>query len=561
MTIATDISVASNGDIRYTGDAHGGAAPGYYTVIQFHRFLQDLADDAVASGDDLLDITKPTPSDKSTDNIIKLNAPYNIDSVLSEHLYDGSITQANGDETYSGLVVVGSVPATTELQLVQNNVLLPSYWGTGLNTNPTANILLRIMVLTRVAGSDIDGKRLRVQARELGDSYAEFSLTAGLGNSTAAIFTSVDLNNQKSEPTIAAMTSIVNVEGYQGLDVDGDTINEFYYSQWDTGVQTINDLYERTKWLQRRGTAETIYGISGSLFRGITHSIPYNTQDVGEFFTEGEIVTFGDGATALVLADTEAGVDTSDSGILYVQLLTGVAPLNGATIAGLTCNALVNGVSTSRTVSPAFIGATTGSAIIGAYGIGVQPLDLTNRDQLFDLGNTLRVPPNNVQFSVGGLVIGEDYVLVGPESGGVLQENQFALQTSLITDNITSIQINVLIPSDTPTTGTIRVQDDIGVYRKLHYSSYTGDTFTIDTTDGNEDFALTNATALNNVFISYIDKLATAPLENFTCVFSSVRSLFIRVRDGGTSPIKTFETTGTLGFSGGQTTVIRTSDA
>ena len=39
------------------------------------------------------------------------------------------------------------------------------------------------------------------------------------------------------------------------------------------------------------------------------------------------------------------------------------------------------------------------------------------------------------------------------------------------------------------------------------------------------------------------------------------RSLFIRVRDGAASPIKTFETTGTLGSAGGSSTAIRTSDA
>jgi len=37
--------------------------------------------------------------------------------------------------------------------------------------------------------------------------------------------------------------------------------------------------------------------------------------------------------------------------------------------------------------------------------------------------------------------------------------------------------------------------------------------------------------------------------------------LFVRVRDGGASPIKQFETTATLGSNGGSATAIRTSDA
>ena len=70
MAIATDIAVDANGDFYYTGAAHGAAGAGYYTVIEFHRFAQDLADDATASGDDLIDITNTTPSNRSTDDRI-----------------------------------------------------------------------------------------------------------------------------------------------------------------------------------------------------------------------------------------------------------------------------------------------------------------------------------------------------------------------------------------------------------------------------------------------------------------------------------------------------------
>jgi len=62
-------------------------------------------------------------------------------------------------------------------------------------------------------------------------------------------------------------------------------------------------------------------------------------------------------------------------------------------------------------------------------------------------------------------------------------------------------------------------------------------------------------------FISYIDELAGGTTATFTAVYNADRSLFIRVRDGGGTPIKTFETTGTLGSAGGSTTAIRTSDA
>ena len=89
------------------------------------------------------------------------------------------------------------------------------------------------------------------------DSFAEFNLTAGLGNSTAAIFTGNDLNNQTAVGTIrgwdgAAATDINNTEGLANLDVNNDTTTEQYYSEWNRGDQSINDLYEFTKVLQMR---------------------------------------------------------------------------------------------------------------------------------------------------------------------------------------------------------------------------------------------------------------------------------------------------------------------
>jgi len=85
MAIATDIAIDVSGNIYYTGAVHGAAGAGYYSVIEFHRYLQDLADDAVASGDDLIDITSDTPSDRSTDNIVQVLTGFRLDDVSVYH--------------------------------------------------------------------------------------------------------------------------------------------------------------------------------------------------------------------------------------------------------------------------------------------------------------------------------------------------------------------------------------------------------------------------------------------------------------------------------------------
>ena len=625
MAIGDDFSIATNGDIRYTGTTAN------YTVLELHRWLQGLADDAAAAGNDLVDITDTTPSERSTDNIITLNSPYNIDDTAAEHLYDGSISQASGATVYSGLVVVGAVEASTQLKIIQNGSLLTSYWGTGLNADAAQNILLCLMIKTRANNVDIDGKRLRVQARELSDTYSEFSVTMGLGNATAAIFTANDLNNQTAAATIATWSDITNTEGLNLIDVNADTVNEEYYSQWDRGSRTLNQLYERTKWIQRRGTSETIHGMNGELFRGVTHSFAYDGEAgtgpatntdyawglkvdydneasgpfiVGEalFFAtsnaRGRLIALDDnGVTGTMIVSIESGTpgdnnvitgqtsaatadvngapvgqatggglarllavdDDGTTGNLYVQLLNGTAPANNAILYHSTDAArtvTVDGTPTARTVKPEFIGASTGSAIIGAYGLGIQAADLNASSLLLDLSNTARTPPNNVTFTVAGLVSGEDRVLVGPADAGVLDVDQFTLNGALTGAAVTAVVVNGSIPADTPVTGTIRILRASGIYSRHAYTSWTASTFTIGSTDFSSDNAANGA----NTFISYIDKLAGATSESFTSVYLSDRSLFVRVRDGGSTPIKTFETTGTLGSAGGSATAIRTSD-
>jgi len=639
MAIQDDISVAVNGDIRYTGTTAN------YTVIELHRFLQDLADDAVSSGNDLHDITDDTSSDRSTDNIITINAPYNIDATLATHLYDGSITQDNGNTIFAGLVVVGSVETGTNIIIVQNNEVLTDTWTAFPNADPAANILMRTTIQTRSDGVNINGQRIIIKAREYGDTYAEFSVTMALGNNTAALFTSADLNNQTASGTVGAYDKIDNTEGFQLLEISGGAPTEPYFSQWQVNgagslpaSPKINDVYEYAKYIQRRGTAETIHGMNGDLFRGITHEWAYDGivgaepttnetfvwgtfLDVGVItgtYTVGEVVSGGtSGAlgrvlsvdatnTSLVIATetgtwvsgevvtgvTSGATATSSSGPVgqatgggaavilaadsvtddkvWIQLIKGTAPADNTVTYEDTDHTRSNDVAgavTSRAVSAPFIGNSTGSALLGAFGIGLDPSDAGASDLFIDLEGNAITPPNNVTFTVSGLISGEDRVLVGPESGGSLNEAQFTTVGNITTDNITAVTVNTAIPTDTPSSGTIRVYDDNGIARRLVYSSYTGSVFTIDPTASEADvpnvadFSGVNATAGNNAYISYIDKLADGTSVSFTSVFLSARALFIRVRDGGASPIKTFETTGSLGSAGGSSTAIRTTDA
>ena len=282
MAIADDFSVASNGNIRYVGS---GAT---YTVIAFHRWLGDLMDDAQASGNDILDITDATASERATDNLITLNSPYNIDDYTARFLYDGSIVQSGGDTIYDGIVCFA--PTNTYLQIEQNGkILSPNFWTTGYNADTAQGISHRFMVKVRTGGADIDGRRLIGQTREVGKTFSEFKINGtSRGNNVLALQFSSDLNNATSESTIKSWTTISNTEGYRLIDVDSAGGTEPYYSEWNKATYTINQLYERTKYLSRRGTTEASCTDVGSNFNLGNGTI----TGQGQSFTSGTNAQF-----------------------------------------------------------------------------------------------------------------------------------------------------------------------------------------------------------------------------------------------------------------------------
>jgi len=162
-----------------------------------------------------------------------------------------------------------------------------------------------------------------------------------------------------------------------------------------------------------------------------------------------------------------------------------------------------------------------------------------------------------VTVTIQGLVSTEDRVLVTNDLAGDIDYGQFTLNGALTGAAVTAVVVNGAIPGDTPTSGTIRIERDSGLYSRHAFTSWTGSTFTI----GSTNFTTDNAANGNNTFISYLDLLATATSESFIGTYQSDRTLFARVRDGAGTPIKPFETTLTMGSNGGSATAIRTSDA
>jgi hypothetical protein len=672
--------IQSDKDIRYIGADHGASGATYDTVIDFHRWLQDLADDAVATGDDLLDITRVNPSQRSTDNIITLINGYNIDDTAAEHLYDGTIIQDGGDEIYDGIVNFGN--ADVQIQLIHDGAVLSDDWwnkggagsqvatstgaeagtatggssttlvdtgqswatdewvghtvynttegcrgicisntattitfdsgglydgtnqdfaasdeyiiGVGLNSDADAGISHRFMIKVRTGGADIDGRRIIGINRRFNKTYGEFRINGtSRGNNVLALSDADDLNNDTAPQTVDGYSGISNTQaGYNGIDVD-DSTTVYFYSEWNANkpTRTINEFYERMKWITRDGAgadSTTLYGLNGDLFRGITTEVNIDSgsgtwASAGADPGQGEALSWSGGTGHLLAVDNTAGNSATK---LWMQLLTGSAPGNSTTITGGTSGATAVTPSSnpitdrSALISTPFCGASTGSAIIGAYGFGVEKADLTNNDLVFDLDNDSYTRPNLVTNSVTGLVSSEDRVLVAPWDGvstdtngdPAIDKDQLSLSGSLTSANVSSVTVQESIPADTPATGRFRLTDDDGYERLVIYSSWSGSTFTLDTGsnemtdnsyndfDGISGSGTYQASNGNDVYISYIDKLADSTSLSFQSTYSSDRDLVVVVRDGGASPIKQFISQWSLTSADASIAVIRTTD-
>lgn len=310
MAIADDFSVAVNGDIRHISGSTN------YTVLELHRWLQAVADDeAPATADDYLDITSTTPSERATDQIINLLGAFNIDDDASEYFYGGSISQAGGDTLYSGLQVLGAVnDVNSQLQVIQDHDYYETttpFWGDqstgGYNGNATAGILFRILVKSRLNGADINGKRVRVQARAWGDTYDFFDVTLGEAESVAAISTTGDGQNDTAIGTVQGWGGgdiPTNTEGFQQIDILNGNGNFPYYSKWtyNTNADGMKAIWEYIKEISGNDSPEAAdpHSMNGELFVGITHQVSYGSESGS--FTEDETFFWGTDVTYDALA-------------------------------------------------------------------------------------------------------------------------------------------------------------------------------------------------------------------------------------------------------------------
>lgn len=346
------------------GTVQGAVHERSYTPLHLHRLLSDLNDDSQFVGDDDLSMLDPTPSAKDTDQIVRLIGGAYATSLLILHMFGGSIAQdpagaaAGGDAKFSGLdVQVTSPNIDTQPVIIQYDIttglpaLVTDKWSNAWNPDSVAGNI-RVMVKTRENGIDIDGRRVEGKLLEFGDNYFIGSTTLGDATTSLALFSSTDGNNQTAVGTVAGApyNTAVFTDGFQTINYNnGNGATDFAMSI-DYGSADSPQTYERSKYLQRRGTAETIFGLNGQLVTGVNRNfihdgetaalvenqlmawgtiVAYDTGTVAPF-VQGESVTFSGGASGrIVLLD-----DDDPTGTMIVATVDNTAIGDGENIVG-----------------------------------------------------------------------------------------------------------------------------------------------------------------------------------------------------------------------------------
>jgi hypothetical protein len=407
------------GDIAGDGTLNGEVYARAYQPLELHRFLSYLNSSETIYGDDDLSMVDFTATDRSTDQIIKLLGTTTISDTVSLHMYGGSIEQGSGNTQtlYSGLALQVTSPLTsTRPVLIKEDAIVTDYWNNAYMPNSIKGNI-RILVKTIENGVAIDGQRVKGKLLEFGENYFEAGTTLGTAETALALVSSPDGNNNTAVGTVATYSPIYT-EGYQTLNFnEGSGATPFGLSV-DFDTNTSLQTYEHTKYVQRRGTAETLFGRNAQYFTGFNRNFAYNnetgapaedeilvygteipyTGGTGTLVTVGEVVEGGtSGARGRVLYVD----DTAGTGTIIVADPTGsfnntesLTTLRGASEWTATSGTVVNNTASGQILLMALDDQGTTGNVYGQQLTGIIPVN----------GQTLFGATSNGTLDVNGSV-------------------------------------------------------------------------------------------------------------------------------------------------------------
>lgn len=497
-----------------------------------------------------------------------------------------SAISVSGENLWANIYTLGTIEQHSneeQIYVIQNGSALAEWWPD--SATPSVRHI-DVLIKVKEAGTEIDSGKITVFLRnypsagdaDLYDNF-EIDLTSG-GRNAVPLATSPDLNNTSAHATVSAYTDISIV--FVNATITHGSITGTY-SEFETVTGGTSSA-----------TGKFIVTAAGTMTLG----------NVDGAFQSGEVLTGStSGATctttgAMTVARTttknfEQGssynysvlVDCATRSLAEVyEYLKYVTRENENTFysygtkyssSTLTINKLageqyitpfIDLDTSTNTYSPtkaAPFGTFAGGKFFGARGVWVQDMaesDIQNF-QLIDSDNNTRTPPNKQSITISNLLSGDKVSVFRTTSGTTINKAMYTAGSGNSSGNSTFV-VTGAIAADTPSSGYIRVVDtsDTTSARetRYQYDSWTGSTFTLHS---GVTLDRTYTQTDDTVYVPFIDTTASSSSASTTVIYTSDRTILVRVRRYTATAILPFETTGTFTISGYSTSAIRTTDS
>lgn len=405
---AGDFSISAGGDLRHA------AGSTVYSVLDLHAWLQDLADNAAASGDDNVSILGANPSElagkrnAARPSALTLLNGINIDDATSQRFNFGSIEQDSGATLYTGINTIGSGLTGRSHYVVQSGAKYnggSKWWSAGP---------VRALFKVKASNALIDSGLVTVLSREWGYTFSHFEVNGSAGSEqVAALSVAADSNITRLTGNYTAGTNTVTstspsftvtvTPGDSNRDLlDGSGSKAYKGTISWTGGARLTEVWQALQWACHESANGTINGVPG-----------WNYRKLNAAYTDVLAAPFGTLAGGKWFVAQGWWIDT--------------ASLNALDLQGYT---------------------------------------LTSHD------GTSIIPPVSIAVSVGGIVSG-DYVLVGKDSG-----SGFNTTTGITASGsaaATTVTLSGAPASDVPTgAGYIRIANNPHTYTGISGTTVSG---------------------------------------------------------------------------------------
>jgi len=251
MAIAADWTInPSNKTIQHTSGST------VYTVNELYSYICSVFDDW-----DLIPETFPiranTPTIYSWTNGWKM-----ADEVSYQFLKTGAMLDTTNGDTYVNIQTIGSIQPGSNIYIYRSDgTEVTPWWGTD-----------HIDILVKVKESNvlISSGTMTLFIREYGDQYDHFDLDASNRSiNTVALSTSNDFSNNTDIGTIGAINDVT----FTFAPIQRDLLNGAGLRSYDLEINCNNrplqEVFEYTKYLTRRGSGTLLDGIAGERFLSV----------------------------------------------------------------------------------------------------------------------------------------------------------------------------------------------------------------------------------------------------------------------------------------------------